>query len=342
MSTDKIPNIAPALDEWCTALRWHPDLARDLREAAAMIPIERKRKRLRRQAASRWPIVALTRWPNQPVPRMPDDEWFPVFLAATWLRHRYNALWAQAPHMPERLTLEQALWGAVVAGSWATAASIIRGDVARYAARRHVIADTFANVHDVRVPDWVGASDADPLMRALLNSVPLDERTINSPSILLTMRDYATIDEAKRALDAAWTQIADQLPPQPGARVDQGSHGGPNFTQQVILYHLFRAWTWQRLRRGEKATQATFAKTLAAGRLSLQHPRAAHLLHTTSTVPDEIITWLTKDYPQSQEYVGKRLRDIIPVLGPDKKVRQLTDYLGPPAMNKDRDATQCP
>ena len=338
MSTDKIPNIAPSLDEWCAALRWHPDLTHDLRAATAMIDSERKHKRLRRQASILWRSHWQTQRPYKPPPPIPDDTLLPVLFAKAWLRRRYAALWNQAPHMPRHLTLDKALWIAAEAGSWEQAATVIRADFEHYASRRHVRADTFTNVQDVRVPNWVHDLESEPMLQLL--SIATEKPIVAAPSILLTIRDYATLDDAKRALEIAWPTIEGEIPPQPGARADKSPHrGAPNFTQQVILYHLFRAWTRQRQQRGEKATQTEFAKALSAGSLPLQQPRAAHLLRATSTVPDETIAWLTKDYPQSQEYVGKRLRDILPVFAPDKKTQRVTEYLSSFIVDKSRDAT---
>ncbi len=334
MSTNTVPPTM-TIDEWCTPLRWHPDLARDLRACRARIASERRSKRLwlRDIPTGRWSAKAAEKWPGKPPPPMPTAHNYPAEMAATWLRLRYEALWASAPTLPV-LVIGHALDAAVEAGAWVAAIAVIQQAMAGDGERRRragsVHADVFNDVTNVRPPDWVAKVRSSAKVEALLRTGGgWAEDMPPFPAILLTISPDATWPETMEALKGAWKTVKPTLDPQVGTRPGKQARGHhPEFAQNVILYRLWRQWENRARRHGGKAKRTTFTEALSACTLPLQQPRARALLRTRTALPPDVIAWLETDDTSSPPYLAKRLREVVlPRLKPDKHVGTLQAFL---------------
>ncbi len=311
MSTDKIPNIAATIDEWAIALKWHPDLARDLRECRA----------------------AITGAPDVIRPLV-------VFKTTSWLSQRYKPLWNSAPTLPT-LTIQEAWDTAVQAGAWSPATVVIQqatanenkiGTYAGHEGGTHrrglVYADTFDDVGNVQAPEWVAHERNSPAVQALLHLGARLEDIPARPAILLTISPGGTREQAIEALGAAWDDIKPTLNPQLGTHPGKEARGRPpNFAQHVMHYRLWRQWPSRARRHGDKSTQAAFAKALSKKALPIQQPRALALIRTRTAVLPYVIDWLAGD-EAAASYSEKRLREtVLPLLSPNKDAGTLRSFL---------------
>lgn len=329
MPINKIPSTT--ITEWAVALRWHPDLARDLRETRTFIAHERRYKRLWERGRLVWGPLSATMWPRKPLTPMPDSYSLPMVMAAAWLHQRYKPLWDNAPTLPEG-TLTNALHAAVESGAWERAAAIIQHAIVRdgeiHERAGFVRADVFDDVESVRTPEWVARVRNAPSIQALLRTGAWAEDIPQYPAILLTATPDATLPEAMKALEAAWETIKPGLNPQVGTRPGKKSQGRtPEFVRYVTLYRLYRQWSNQRVAQGATTSQMAFAKAMSTRQLQLQQ-RAIKIHAVTKGQLSERLAWLINASPGSAEYIAKLLRDdVLPVLGPDKNTPPLYEAL---------------
>jgi len=311
MSTDKIPNIAATIDEWAIALKWHPDLARDLRECRA----------------------AITGAPGDIRPLV-------VFKTTSWLSQRYKPLWNSAPTLPT-LTIQKAWDTAVQAGAWSPATVVIQqatanenkiGTYAGHEGGTHrrglVYADTFDDVGNVQAPEWVAHERNSPAVQALLHLGARLEDIPARPAILLTILPGGTREQAIEALKAAWDDIKPDLGSQIGARPGKATSGQkPNYVRLVTLYRLYRQWGSKCIAQGEKPSQGDFAKAMSTRQLPRQQ-RAIKLHAATGGLLSERLAWLIRASPGSARDIARTLReDVLPSLEPDKNIPSLHNFL---------------
>jgi len=324
LSTDKIPS-STTVDEWVSALRWHPDLARDLRVCRALITAERRTKRLWLQGQVVWTPLSATMWPGKPLFPLPTSDRMPVVMTEAWLSLRYKPLWDNAPAFPEA-ALQPALSAAVEAGAWPPAAAVIRQAVAANSAVHEqagfVRADVFADVAEVRCPDGVRRARDTPRARAWPEDLP------QWPAIVLTITQDATLLDAIEKLKSAWETITPLLNPPIGARPGKQAQGqNPEFGHHVTLYRLYRSWANTRTAQGMEPTLTGFAKALSRRLLPVQQ-RAIELHKARPGPLSERLAWLIAVSPGSTEYLAKKLREtVLPVLAPDPKIAPLHDFL---------------
>lgn len=326
---DKISTTT--IDEWTRALKWHPDLARDLRACRAMIANERRYKNLWQRVRLNWIPQQWMFYPGKPVMDMPNSHALPVFIAGAWIHLRYQRLWEEAPALPAR-AIHDALHTAVEAGAWTPAAEEIRravaGEVSIHERAGFVRADVFNDVEQVHTPEWVAAIRNSPRTQALLRAGAWEEDIPRYPAILLTITPDGTLSQAMKVLEAAWDDIKSTLNPQIGTRQGKGSQGRiPDFAQYVTLYRLYRTWEAHRIARGEKPSQMAFAKAISTRQLPVQ--RRASTLYTNKRGQQwDRLGWLINATPDSAEYIAKRLRTVVlPLLEPSRSAPSLRDLL---------------
>jgi len=330
LSTDKIPYAT--INEWALALKWHPDLARDLRETRAFIAHERRYKRLWERGREGWGPLSAMMFPGKPLTPMPDSRSLPMVMAAAWLHRRYKPLWDNAPTLPTG-TIQNALHAAVEAGACEPAAAIIQqtmigeGEIRKRTG--FVRADVFVDVESVQTPEWVARVRNAPSVQALLHAGAWAEDLPPYPAILLTITPDGTLPQAVKALEAAWENIKPALNPQIGTRPGKNTQGRiPEFVRYVTLYRLYRQWSTQRVAQGATTSQTAFAKAMSTRRLPLQQ-RAIKIHAATGGQLSERLAWLITASPGSSEYIAKLLRDdVLPVLGPHKNTPSLHESLG--------------
>jgi len=324
MCSRKAENPSPTPVEWARSLKWHPDLAHDLRACRSMILTERRTKRIWLQAPRKWAYLSVAFFPDRPLQPLPNSDYFPVTLAAGWIHKRYQRLWDTAPILPV-LTIQNVLEAAVEVGAWSPVITIIERDLERDKHERKVNVDVFANVKDVHTPEWVAIAESQPSTQWLLRLAGETTDDLPAhPAILLTLDPNATRQMARDALDAIWPDV-DKLMNRPvGARPEKEAQGrAPNYAQHVTLYRLYRQWQQRRAAGGAPPSKMAFARAISQQDLPIQqrierifanHPRD----HPTR------IAWLSN---QGAGYLVKKLTDeVLPILEPDKQVKPLSAY----------------
>jgi len=327
LSTSKIPN--PTIDEWAFALKWHPDLARDLRAAAAWITVERQRRTLARRVGRLLAARHGNTWPTISRPGdFFDEDKLPVLLATTWLHKRYARLWDEPGVLPP-MTLQRALDAAAIAGTWAAAIPILHAEMATNADKHHVIATVFDDAKRVRPPEWIAHVEASPVIQETLRNGGAVADLIRFRAVLLTLTPRATLPEAIDALKAAWPLIADDLDPAIGTKpgkAPQGRHTG--MTQYVFWYRLYHQWHTKHATANEPQSLMAFAKALSARELPLQR----RLQRDASARATPLTGWasaLVSVSPGTPEYIHKRMKKVIlPLMEPKAKMPALRDWLG--------------
>ncbi len=329
LSTDKIPNIAPALDEWSTALQRHPDLAHDLREARAFITLERRRRTLARRVGRLLAIGHQVAWPTISRPSdFFDDDALPVLLATTWLHKRYARLWAEAGILPP-MTLQRALDAAVIAGAWSVAIPVLHSEGAYNSDKHRVIATVFDNAKQVRPPEWIAHVENSPVIQGTLRDGGSAEDLIRFRAMLLTLTPRATLGDAIEELKAAWPLVAGDLDPAIGTRPGKAPQGRPtDITQYITWYRLYRQWRAARTAAGAPQSLMAFAKAFSKRELPIQR-RLLRLAEANKTPLTGRVGALVIVSPGVPDYIRKRMKEIIlPITEPDTKTRPLREWLG--------------
>lgn len=338
MPTSKIPNTTK-ISEWAFALKWHPDLARDLRDCRSMIAVERRYKRAWEKMRDNWVPIQWWMWPGKPTMGLPSSQDLPVLMTAAWLHQRYESLWTKAPRLPDGV-LPNALHVAVQAGAWTSAAELIGLAVAReveihartdQAGRTFrvgwVVADVFDDVGDVQAPEWSIRRKNHSKTQALFDRGAWPEDIPRYPAIVLTVPPDGTLPQALEAVKAAWKDIEPALNQKIGTHQGQTRGRFSEYMEYVTLYRLYRQWLDQHIARGEETSQRAFTIAMSERRLPIQ--QRASRLHAAKNGPlSARLAYLINSSPGAQNNIADKLRDkVLPLLAPNKSVQSLRDFM---------------